>query len=231
MTPDQWWAQVIHRSLSPVLNAAGPAATPSGPTIASALIRHFATAAAYDTHEDAVELLRALKRQKQSPHADFKPVVGIVSNFDPRLRSILSSLGLSLAPPSGPWSAEHDVDFVLASYDVGAHKPAPAVFAAAETLATRLLPVEQRGAPLLKVHVGDSRECDADAAVAVGWHGVLVDRDSATLEPAGGSRSSKAGLEYTDEPPPAALHELASLAPWNPCLLRNLADVPLVTES
>jgi FMN phosphatase YigB (HAD superfamily) len=233
MTPDQWWSQVIQRSLSPLLRTAGPPAADSAPTIARELIRHFATSAAYDLHADARALLLALKAQKQDPRAEFKPLVGVVSNFDPRLRGILASFGFALADarhdparPEGqlpPPSADDDVDFVVVSYDVGAHKPDAVVFGAAADLATRLLPRDRRGEPLLKIHVGDSREHDADAAIRAGWHAVLVDR-AADVDP------PTHGLEYARDPPPPALHELSSLAPWNPCLLRNLADVKATTD-
>jgi FMN phosphatase YigB (HAD superfamily) len=236
MTPDQWWTHVIHRALSPLLRAAGPSAAESAPAIARELIRHFATSAAYDLHADARALLAALRSQKRDPRAEFKPLVGVLSNFDPRLRGILASFGLALAdaphdsapqqqpsePP--PPCAEVDVDFVLTSYDIGTCKPDAAVFAAAADLAAGLLPEEQRGEPLLRIHVGDSRELDADAALRAGWHAVLVDRAADIDAPV-------RGLEYTDSPPTPALHEVSSLAPWNPCLLRNIADITPTSSS
>lgn len=204
-----------------MLKAAGPKAAHSAPSISHELIRHFATSAAFDLHDDARALLRALKTLRQSPDAAFIPIVGILSNFDPRLRGILASFGLTIAsvdlnsvdPP--PPSAADDIDFVLVSHDVGTHKPDAAIFDAAAALATRLLPPQDRGSPLLKIHVGDSRSHDAEAALNAGWHGVLVDRDGARPEAPG------KGLEFAHEPPEPALHILSSLAPWNPCILRT----------
>lgn len=224
MTPEQWWSQIIERSVKPLLRMAGPQAADSAPSISRALIQHFASSAAYELHEDARELIWALKKQKQTTDADFKPIIGILSNFDPRVRNILKSFGFAIgdvrpAEVALPRpSADDDIDFVLISYDLGIHKPDAAIFEAAANLATQLLPRESRTEPLLKIHVGDSLENDAKAALQAGWHAVLIDRDGKKDQ-----ESPKRGLEYARDLPPPAIHTLSSLKPWNPCILRNLA--------
>lgn len=84
--------------------------------------------------------------------------VGVLSNWDERLRALLEGLGL----------ARH-FDSLTISCEVGAEKPAAEIFLAA----LRAAGVTASRA----VHVGDSYEEDARGAEAVGMTAVLVDRE------------------------------------------------------
>ncbi|MHB8658779.1 MAG: HAD family hydrolase [Solirubrobacteraceae bacterium] len=84
--------------------------------------------------------------------------VVVVSNWDASLTDVLAHLGL--APL---------LDGVLTSAQVGARKPAPAIFQAA----LRLAGVE----PGEAVHVGDSPAEDVDGARAAGIEPILISRD------------------------------------------------------
>jgi putative hydrolase of the HAD superfamily len=85
--------------------------------------------------------------------------IGIISNWDRRLNSLLQGVGL------GEW-----LSTVVSSAEVGLHKPDPRVF----ELACERLGVE----PCESVHVGDHHYADIVGATAVGMIPVLIDRHS-----------------------------------------------------
>jgi putative hydrolase of the HAD superfamily len=85
----------------------------------------------------------------------------VVSNWDVSLHGVLDRTGL--APL---------VDAALASAEVGAPKPDPAIFAAALAAAGGVAPSDA-------LHVGDSVETDVEGARRAGIHAVLVARDGA----------------------------------------------------
>lgn len=84
-------------------------------------------------------------------------LVGIISNWDSRLVSLLNGLGLG------------DVlDDIVSSADVGLHKPDPRIF----QLACERLGV----APEQAAHVGDHHYADYLGSSSLGMHAVLIDR-------------------------------------------------------
>lgn len=112
---------------------------------------------------------------------------GVLTNGDPdQQRGKLRALGLA-----GHFEA------VVASGDVGASKPDPAIFRAA-CAAVQL-------APASCVHVGDSLDADARAATEAGMLGVWLDR-----------RRSACGGTWLPENDLPAVHELTEL----PAILR-----------
>ncbi len=84
--------------------------------------------------------------------------LGAVSNWDERLRPLLSDLDLA-----------RYFDVMVISHEIGAAKPAPEIF----EQAVRLLGVPAGAV----VHVGDSEAEDVAGASAAGLTGVLLDRD------------------------------------------------------
>jgi len=87
--------------------------------------------------------------------------VGVISNWDERLRPLLRRLGL--AP---------QFDSLTISCDVGAEKPSTAIFQAA--LAAAAVQPDQ------SLHVGDSAEEDVLGAQAAGMSALLVRQDRAS---------------------------------------------------
>lgn len=88
--------------------------------------------------------------------------IGIVSNWDPRLRGLLDGLGLSPL-----------IDTVVSSAEVGLHKPDPRIF----ELACRNLAVS----PCEAAHVGDHYYADVIGAQVAGLRPVLIDRKGICL--------------------------------------------------
>jgi putative hydrolase of the HAD superfamily len=117
----------------------------------------------------------------------------VVSNWDASLHERLSETGLSAL-----------VDGALASAEVGAAKPARAIFAAALELAGT--------APDETWHVGDTLVADVEGARAAGLTAVLIDRGGET----GRGDTAAPGMPEPDErlrgvPVIASLAELLPL--------------------
>ena len=106
--------------------------------------------------------------------------LGVVSNWDSRLRGIADGLGLCDL-----------VDFLVISSEAGVRKPDPGIFRVA---------LEKAGVrPEEAVHVGDLAEEDVEGARRAGIRGVLIERSLRMVEPSGAAPrvTSLAGLaEY-----------------------------------
>ncbi len=87
--------------------------------------------------------------------------IAVVSNWDGRLRPLLGRLGLA-----------DRFEFVVASAEIGAHKPSREIFVHA---------ADRLGLPSSALmHVGDSFREDLDGARSAGWQALLVDRREAS---------------------------------------------------
>lgn len=124
------------------------------------LYRAFGSSEAWDLFEGAEATLCELKFQ------GFR--LGLVSNWDSRLRRIAEDLGLL-----------RYMHAVAISSEVGVRKPHPGIF---ETI-THYLEI----APERSMHVGDALEEDVRGATAAGWNAVLLDREGAHPVPPDGS--------------------------------------------
>ena len=143
-----WWRTVVGETFGP-----SAAAHRAFDACFDALFAHYATADAWTLFPDVPPTLRALH--------DRGLRLGVVSNFDGRLPSILDGLGL-------------DVDAVVWSTRTGAAKPARAIFEAAAAAL---------GVPLAELcHVGDDRDADVRGAEAAGARAIHLDRSGASAE-------------------------------------------------
>lgn len=93
--------------------------------------------------------------------------LGVLSNFDSRLRTALAELGLA-----------GRFDPLVISCEVGSEKPHAGIFEAA----ARALPAEWRDAQLALI--GDEPASDGDGAAQAGWLRCLIDR-AGRLDPSG----------------------------------------------
>lgn len=117
--------------------------------LAMRVYEEFGDAGRWAAYDDVAPALSRLKA------AGLK--VGLISNWDRRLETIMGGLGLD----------EH-IDTVVSSAQVGLHKPDPRIF---ELAAERLGVV-----PSAAAHVGDHVYADVVGAHAVGMTPVLIDR-------------------------------------------------------
>jgi len=119
------------------------------PAFFAALYRHFATAAPWFVYPDIHASLTQWRAQEIE--------LGVLSNFDSRLHTVLPALGLA--------------DFfssVTVSTEVGAAKPDPQIFKAA---------LKKHGcSPNQAWHIGDSQKEDYEGAKAAGLRAILLKR-------------------------------------------------------
>jgi len=117
----------------------------------------FARADAWQLYPGVLEVLRAV-RVRGGLH------LGVISNWDARLRPLLKELRLDAR-----------FDSITVSCEVKAEKPAREIFETALRVAG-VLPAEA-------LHVGDSLEEDVRGAEAVGMRAILIDRQGEPKSP------------------------------------------------
>ncbi len=137
------WAAIVDETF------AGLVSKKPSKTFFPGLYQRFSQASAWRIFDDVLPTLTALKERGVR--------IGVISNWDDRLRPLLKSLDLA-----GCFEA------IVVSCEVGASKPAPAPFHAAAT-AFKLRPGQI-------LHVGDSPEMDVEGARAVGFRAVQIVR-------------------------------------------------------
>ena len=130
------------------------------------------------------EDLRRTKRQSAIEAAALELTIGVITNSDDRVPSVLSSLGLEVSPRRYDLTAnsldlhssmEDNIDFVVMSYDVGYEKPSREVFDAAKQLVRSNWGNSDQEDRF--VHIGDDLKQDFEGAERAGWESVLLDRD------------------------------------------------------
>ncbi|KAI9798160.1 MAG: hypothetical protein M1833_004909 [Piccolia ochrophora] len=168
------------------------------------LLARFSSSEGYRLYPDVMPLFDAIRESKRSQTNFPSPwpwdltVVGVVTNSDDRVPSILSSLGLNVGPRLISGSSEKasrtntndDVSFTVLSYDVGMEKPDVSMFDAASALLRATL--FDRGHPTSPnnskdeasvldgftfLHIGDDVKKDVVGAKEAGWNSLLLDRD------------------------------------------------------
>jgi putative hydrolase of the HAD superfamily len=119
-------------------------------TFFAELYERFAQAGAWRIYEDVLPTLTTL--------AECGVRLGVISNWDGRLRPLLTSLGLA-----------NRFESIIVSCEIGASKPAPAPFLAAVKALS--------ASPDKILHVGDSFDMDIAGARAAGLQSVQIVRD------------------------------------------------------
>ena len=165
-----------------IISTFRPLASKSIPNgLVSELLKRFSSAEGYMLYTDVIPLFQALRFRKRHSSNPSRAVVGILTNSDDRVPSILSSLGIQMGPRRYGMEAKEshdkpkirdDIDFVALSYDIGFEKPHRRIFNAAKEMA-----ISSEDEDIHCLHVGDDFEKDYQGAEAAGWQGVLLDRD------------------------------------------------------
>lgn len=144
------WAELVDRTF-------GPQVKPShSRTFFAELYDRFSQPDAWHVFPDVFPVLRMLKERGLK--------LGIVSNWDERLRPLLRSLGL-----------DRYFEAIIVSCEAGACKPAPELF----TRACAAL----GSAPEQTLHVGDDARRDGRGARAAGLQAVRLRRGAGVLGP------------------------------------------------
>lgn len=139
------WAHIVDNTFAGLLER------PPSETFFPDLFRHFGQPEAWRVYDDVWPALDAL--------AQAGVRLGIISNWDDRLRHLLTGMNLA---------ARFEV--IVVSCEVGRAKPAPEIFAAAAR-AFNLPPLEM-------LHVGDNAMADVAGARAAGFRAVQITRGS-----------------------------------------------------
>ncbi|CAH2216011.1 jg24939 [Pararge aegeria aegeria] len=142
---NRWWSRVIEGTFQGHLPNDAKVNQ-----ISKKLIEDFKTPTCWEVVDGGADIIKLLKSSGI--------VVGVISNFDPRLHDILTNLSI------------HDCfEFVLTSYEVGICKPDKKIFECAQvTYGNDVYPWQC-------LHIGDDLEKDYNGAKAAGWHGLLID--------------------------------------------------------
>lgn len=125
------------------------------------LVDLYKTAACWQSCSGTIELLNYLKMQQQLGTKNLsKPpfVLGIMSNFDPRLDALLRNMKIN-----------HFFDFILNSYESKMEKPNPEFF----HLAIKAADIEDLR-PDECLHIGDGPTTDYLGAKNAGWNAALI---------------------------------------------------------
>ena len=142
------WAEIVDETF------AGLVAEPPSKTFFPDLYERFAQAAAWRIYPDVDPAFAALAGRGLK--------LGVISNWDDRLRPLLNALGLA-----------RRLEAIVVSCEAGASKPAPAIFQKA---------AEQLHAPPDTIlHVGDSFEMDVAGARAAGFKALQIERNAGTI--------------------------------------------------
>lgn len=134
----EWWRELVFRTLGQV----------NQPCFEE-LFKTFARPDVWRVFPEAEETLRGARARGLH--------VGVISNWDERLRPLLGAMGLA-----------RYFDSMTISCEVGAEKPCAEIFLAA--LRTAGVTASEA------VHIGDSYDQDVRGAEAVGMRAILVDR-------------------------------------------------------
>ncbi|HEU0040627.1 MAG TPA: HAD-IA family hydrolase [Verrucomicrobiae bacterium] len=142
------WAEIVDETF------AGLVAEPPSKTFFPDLYERFAQAAAWRIYPDVEPTLAALAGRGLK--------LGVISNWDGRLRPLLITLGLA-----------RSFETMVVSCEVSQSKPAPAIFKKA---------AEQLHAPPDTIlHVGDSFEMDVAGARTAGFKALQIERNAKPL--------------------------------------------------
>lgn len=150
MTSQQWWSELVSRTLS----GSGSISESLMTCIARHLYESYRTPECWAPNAGTVETLQRLRQSGRK--------LGVISNTDERLDSILTGLRL-----------RQYFDFVIASAVVKVQKPSKDIFSLALICASS----DERLKPDDALHVGDNIELDYLAAKNAGWSALLLVND------------------------------------------------------
>lgn len=143
-----YWRTFAQNVFSRAFEIENISGNPSLGSIVDELMMTYSTGETFKMQKGTIELLEHLKKECIP--------LGIISNYDPRIKSMISNIGLS-----------HYFDFILSSYEVGCEKPDIKIFREAESH------VKSSNRELF-LHVGDSYLLDFKGAINAGWSACLV---------------------------------------------------------
>lgn len=120
--------------------------------VAQKLIHKYETDECWMKFNKSDEIIAAMKKEKK--------ILGVISNFDPRLHHLLKNMKLN------------DFDFVITSYEAQVQKPNEDIFKKALIEAQKYFkPIN----PSEVLHIGNERDKDFEGAKNAGFNAILID--------------------------------------------------------
>lgn len=146
---ENYWRTYAHNVYSKAFKIDNISSSVALKTIIDELMMTYSTGETFEVQDGAIELLEYLKKEQV--------LLGVISNYDPRIKIMMRNLGLS-----------HYFNFILSSYEIRFEKPDTKIFREAE------LYVQKGLSRKLFLHVGDSYFFDYKGAKDAGWSACLV---------------------------------------------------------
>ena len=182
--------------------------------LAPKLLHRFWSNEGYELQPGASEVLQHLHESSANAKNFEQIVVGVITNSDPRVPEVLSSLGLSISqlrygtpvPDQLNTQQKYHVDFSVMSYDVGHEKPKVQIFRAAEEMLDPAL--KARGDTSTsrdpqaweKIYVGDEYDKDVVGARNAKWDAILISEEPVD--------DDKTGVKWLEDEPVGSLMRL-----------------------
>ncbi|GLH04480.1 Rhythmically expressed gene 2 protein [Gryllus bimaculatus] len=152
---EKWWYELVCRTFRASTTRNSFLEASKLDLIAQHLIKGYSSGSYYELYPHVKEVMENLQKQKI--------ILGVLSNNDERLISVLEHLGLL------PY-----FNFVFTSYNVGYEKPHCEIFQKA-LQCSKVLPEHA-------LHVGNSPVLDYFAAIKCGWNAALIHQEQKDLE-------------------------------------------------
>ncbi|VVC41453.1 HAD-like domain,HAD-superfamily hydrolase, subfamily IA, REG-2-like,HAD hydrolase, subfamily IA [Cinara cedri] len=149
---ETFWRTYAHNVLSKTFEIENINVNVPMNTVIDDLMMTYSTGETFEVQNGAIELLEYLKKEGIP--------LGVLSNYDPRIKPIIKNIGLS-----------HYFKFILSSYEVKSEKPDIRIFREAESF------VDTCSDRDLFLHVGDSYSLDFIGAKNAGWSACLIHTD------------------------------------------------------
>ncbi|KAG5344772.1 REG2 protein, partial [Acromyrmex charruanus] len=149
-----WWRMMVHNVFK---EQHASVSTDTLDKIADSLISCYSTSKCWYKYPGTIDLLDSLQKKNI--------VLGVISNFDQRLDSILEDIRI-----------RQYFTFVLTSYDFGKEKPSLSIFEEA----LKLMQYHSKGEilPQEAIHIGDRLDNDYFGAKSAGWNALLIKHDN-----------------------------------------------------
>ncbi|EZA51076.1 hypothetical protein DMN91_002582 [Ooceraea biroi] len=147
---NKWWRSMVHNVFS---DQHASVSRDTLDQIADSLISCYGTSKCWHKYPGTIDLLESLRKRDV--------VLGVISNFDQRLESILKDTHI-----------RQYFTFVLTSYDFGVEKPSLLIFEEALRLGNCCR--REEISPREAMHIGDRVDNDYFGAKNAGWSAALI---------------------------------------------------------
>ncbi|XP_029676565.1 rhythmically expressed gene 2 protein-like [Formica exsecta] len=147
---ENWWRTIVHNVFR---DQHASVSKDELNRVADSLISCYGTSRCWHKYPGTIDLLDFLRRRNV--------ILGVISNFDERLESILKDTQI-----------HQYFTFVLTSYNLGVEKPSLPIFEEALRLVKYLR--EEEISPQEATHIGDRLDNDYFGAKNAGWNALLI---------------------------------------------------------